>query len=114
MLSKHLRRRERHYIAHVNQAALARSRELIATILTSSVTHGTQCVVPSRDGKRLISIFPDTGQWAVFDVVAHGDDLVGFVQHHYDMTDGDAAEFITAVLGTSTSPPDIGDTTEAA
>jgi hypothetical protein len=115
MLSKQLRRRERHCVSHVNQAALARSRELIATIMPSSVTHGTQTVVPSRDGRRLTSIFPASGKWAVFDVVAHGDDLVGLVAHAFDMTPGDAAGFITAVLGIEwQTAPDVGDTTEAA
>jgi hypothetical protein len=96
MLSKQVRRRERHCVSHANQAALAQSHELISRLLPSGVTHGTQFVVPK--GRRLLSIFLDSGKWSEFDVVAHGDGLVGLVAHIFDMTDGDAAGFIGAVL----------------
>jgi hypothetical protein len=99
----------------VNQDALARSRELISALLPGGVTSGSQYVIPRPASRRLLSIFLDTGRWSDFAIVAHGDDLVGFVAHALRIPQRDAARLITAVIGTEwRAAPDGGEATEAA
>jgi hypothetical protein len=97
----------------VNQAALSRSHELISALLPLG---GAQYVVPRRDDRRLISIFLDCGKWSDFDVVAHGDRLVGLAAHILlNISHRDAARLIADLLGIEWRPaPDVGDTTDGA
>jgi hypothetical protein len=97
----------------VNRVGLARSHELIAELLPGGLTSGAQYVVPSRDERRLISIFVDSGKWSDFDVVAHGDGLVGLAAHVFHVSHRDAARLIAHLLGIEwQAVPDVGDTTD--
>jgi hypothetical protein len=98
---------------HVNHAALSRSHELIPAILPRGMTCRTQYVVPSRDKRRLVSIFLDSGKWGDFAILAHGDDLVGLIAHVFNVSHRDAARLIAHFLGIEwRTAPDVGDTTE--
>jgi hypothetical protein len=99
----------------VNQAALSRSHELIPALLPRGVTSGAQYVVPSRDERRLISIFLDSGKWSDFDDVAHGDGVVGLVAHVFNVSHRDAARLIAHLLGIEwRAAPDVRGTTDGA
>jgi hypothetical protein len=70
-------------VARLNRVALAHSRELISALLPGGVTSGPQYVVPLPADRRVLSIFLDSGKWSDFAIVAHGDDLIGFVAHDH-------------------------------
>jgi putative DNA primase/helicase len=99
----------------VNQAALSQSHEVIPSLLPGGVTGGTQYVVPSKDERRLLSIFLDSGKWSDFKVVAHGGDLVGLIAHVFNLSERDAARLIAHLLDIEwRAAPNVGDTTEGA
>jgi hypothetical protein len=83
----------------VNRVVLTRSHELMHALLPGGVTNGTQCFIPRRKDRRLISISVDSGRWSDFALVEQGDDIVDLVAHVFDLTRRDAAQLVAAVLG---------------
>jgi hypothetical protein len=69
-------------VARLNRVALAHSRDLISALLPGGATSGPQYVVRFRpiDASFQSS---STAASADFAIVAHGDDLIGFVAHNY-------------------------------
>jgi hypothetical protein len=82
----------------VNRAALARSRELIPTLLPGGVTTGHQYVIPRLNAPGIVSIFLDRGKWSDWEVVAHGDDPVGLIAHTLGISPREAAQLIARCL----------------
>jgi hypothetical protein len=102
-------------IDRVNHAALYRSNELIRALLPSGMTSGTQYVAPTRDERRLLSIFLDSGQRIDFADVAYGDGLVCLVAHVLNVSHRDGAQLIAHLLGIEWgAASNIGDATEGA
>jgi hypothetical protein len=82
----------------VNRAALARSRELVPTLLPGGVTTGHQYVIPRLNDPGIVSIFRDRGNWSDSEVVAHGDDAVGLIAYSLGISQRDAAQLIARWL----------------